>query len=201
MTRTRVLGATFIALLLSMPAGSVLAQTPEPVERTQEMEQRAADLTTLFPAELAGVSLVDDLTVQVGRELLAELDPSDSDDAEQIADIHEIMEAAGATIDDAVIAFTFVELAEGEGGFVAAYQILGSDAQQTLPLWVAALEEDVAEPRVEQRQIADRDVTVVLSDESPDAAPFVLLASDDVTWLLSVPERFMEEAVDSFPDP
>jgi len=199
MIRTRALGAALGALLLLMPAAGALAQTPEPVERTPEMEQRAAELTALFPTELGGVSLVDDLQVEVGPELLAELDPSDPDDAEQIADIHEIMEAAGATVDDAATAVTFFALDEDDFGFVAAYQILGSDAQATLPLFVAAWQEDLPESTAEPGQIAGREVTVLRNDDDPDAEALVLLSSGDTTWMVSVPEQFLEEAVASFP--
>ena len=201
MTRTRLVAAALGALLLLMPAAGAVAQTPEPVERTPEMEQRAAELTALFPAELGDVSLLDDLEVQVGQELLAELDPSDPYDAEQIADIHEIMEAAGATVDDAATAASFFALGEDDFGFVAAYQILGSDSQVTQPLFVAAFQEDLPQSSTEQVQIAGRDVTVLRNDEEPGADPFVHVPSGDTTWLLSVPEQFLEEAVGSFPRP
>jgi hypothetical protein len=192
-----MLGATLGALLLVVQAGGVLAQTPEPVERTPEMEQHAAEMAALFPAELGGVSLVEGLGVDVGQELLAEMDPSDPDGADDIAQINELVEAAGATVDDMATAVSFVELDDGMYGFLAAYQIRGADATQTLPLFVAAFLQDVPEARVEQGQIANREVTLIYEDESPEADPLVLWASGDVTWFVGAPEQFLEEAVAS----
>lgn len=199
--RARTLAATLGALLLTAQTAAVGAQTPEPEPRTPEMEQRAAELSAQFPQALGGASLLDQLEVDVGRELIAELDPSDPDDAEEIADIHELMEAAGATIDDATTGVSFVELGDDSFGFVAAYQIRGTDAQQTLPLFVAAFREGLTESRAEQDRIADRDVTVLYNDELPDIEPLVLWSSGDTVWLVSAPERYLEEAVGSFPEP
>jgi len=201
MTRSRVLAATLGALLLASQAGGVMAQTPEPVERTPEMEQHAADLVALFPAELGGVPLVDDLDVDVGQELLAELDPSNPDHADEIADIKGIIEAAGATVDDAATAVSFVELDDTTYGYMAAFHIRGGDMQQALPLFMASFQEDVPASRVEQAQIANREVTLLYDEESPESDPLVVVAIGDVIWLLSAPERFLEEAVKSFPEP
>jgi len=199
MIRTRLLSATLAALLL-LPAGGVLAQTPMPIERTPEMEEHAAELAALFPETLGGVSLLDNLDVDVGQELIAELDPSDPDDAEEIAQLHELAAAAGTTLDDAATASSYAQLDEDAYAFIIAYQVRGGDIQQTLPLFVAAFEEDITDALVEQGQVGDVDVTLIRSVEDPEAGAFAILARGDVIWMLAVPPELLEETVGSLPE-
>ena len=200
MTRTRLLSATLAASLLLVPAGGVLAQTPPPIERTPEMEEHAAELAALFPETLGGVSLLDDLDITVGQELIGELDPSDPDQAEEIAQLHELAAAAGATLDDAAAAGSYAQLDEDAYAFVSAYQIRGADMQPTLPLFVAAFEADIPDALVEQGRVGDVDVTLLRSAEDPEGGTLVILARGDVIWLLSVPPEFLEEAIGTLPE-
>ncbi len=201
MIRTRVLGATLGVLLLASGAGGAMAQTPEPIERTPEMEQQAAALIALFPAELGGVSLVEGIQVDVGQELLAELDPSDEYGAQEIARIHEYVEAGGGTVDDAATAVTFTALDDETYLYMAAFQIRGGDVQPVAPLLLAAFQADMPGSRVEQGQIANREVTLLYDDASPEAEPIVVVPLGEVIWLVSAPEQLLEEAVASFPGP
>lgn len=200
MNRTRLLSATVGALLLIVPAGGALAQTPEPVERTPEMEARAAELTALFPAELAGVSLLDDLDVDIGQEMIAERDPSDPDDAQDIETIHGLMEAAGATLDDAATAAAFFALDEEAFGFLFLYQILGSDARETLPTFVEAFQEDIPDAVAEPGQVGDVEVTFLHTDEDAEGDVIMLLTRGDITWVVGVPMQYLEEVVGSLPE-
>lgn len=199
MARSRTSLAVLGALLLLLPAGGAMAQTPEPIERTPEMEQHAAELAAVFPTTLGDVSIADELQVNVGQELIGELDPSDPDDAADIAEIEGLMAAAGATLDDAATAVSFFELDEGSYGFIAAYQIRGSDAAATLPQFVAAFEADIADPLIEQGQIADTDVTFIRSGEDPEGEAVILVPRGDITWLLALPDDLLEEAIGSLP--
>jgi hypothetical protein len=200
MTRTRLLSATLAALLLLVQAGGVLAQTPPPIERTPEMEQHAAELEALFPETLGDASLLDNLDINVGQELIGELDPSDRDDAEDIAQLHEMATAAGATLDDAAAATSYAQLDEDAFATVIAYQVRGGDIQQALPLFVAAFEEDIPDALVEQGQVGDQEVTMLRSAEDPVGGSFVILARGDVMWLLIVPPEFLEETIGSLPE-
>ena len=124
---------TSAALLLLAQAGSVVAQTPEPIERTPEMEEHAAEVAALFPEMIGGVSLLDNLDINVGQELVGEMDPSDPEDAVEIAQLQEIAEAAGATLDDAASATSFAQLGEDAYATVIALQIRGGDIQPAVP--------------------------------------------------------------------
>jgi|GEM_PF-5711855 len=200
MIRTRLLSATLAASLLLVQAGGVLAQTPPPIERTPEMEEHAAELAALFPETLGGVSLLDDLDINVGQELIGELDPSDPDDAEEIAQHHELAAAAGATLDDAATASSYAQLDEDAYGFIVAYQVRDADIQPALPLFVAALEEDILDAIVEQEQVGDVDVTMFRSAEDPEGGAWALLARGDLIWLLAVPPELLEETIGSLPE-
>ncbi len=202
MTRTRSLSVTLATLLLFVQAGGVLAQTPPPIERTPEMEAHAAELAARFPETIAGVSLLDNLDISVGQELIGELDPSDPDDANDIAQLQELAEAAGATLDDAATATSYALLDEDEYVYatVIAFQVRGASVDQTLPLFVAAFEEDIPDALVEQGRVGDEDVTLLRSAEDPDAGEFVILARGDILWLLAVPPELLEETVGSLPE-
>lgn len=200
MIRTRLLSATLAALLLLVQAGGVLAQTPPPIERTPEMEEHAAELAALFPETLGGVSLLDNLDTNVGQELIGELDPSDPDDAAEIAQIRELTAVAGATLDDAVTATSYAQLDEDVYAWIAAWQVRGADMQPALPLWVAALEEDISDAIVEQGQVGDVSVTMLRSGEDLEGGMWVLVARGDVIWLLAVPPELLEETIGSLPE-
>lgn len=200
MPRTRLLSAALAALLLIVPAGGVLAQTPPPIERTPDMEEHAAELAALFPETLGGVSLLDNLEIDVGQELIGELDPSDPDDARDIEQLHELAEAAGATLDDTAAATSYAQLTEDASAFIIAYQIRGADIQQTLPLFVAAFEEDIPDAVIDEGQVGDVDVTLLSSGEDPEGGTSVILARGDVIWMLSVSPEFLEEAIESIPE-
>lgn len=199
MIRFRLLSATLCTLLI-VHAGSVLAQTPPPIERTPEMEEHAAEVVALFPSELAGVSLLDNLDINVGQELISELDPSDPDDAEEIAQFDEIAAAVGATLDDSATATSYAQLDEEAFVWVFAYQVREADIQPALPLLVAALEEDILDAVIEQEQIGDVDVTMLRSAEDPEGSGWALLARGDVIWLLAVPPELLEETIGSLPE-
>ena len=202
MIRTRLLSVTLATLLLLVQAGGVLAQTPPPIERTPEMEAHAAELAARFPEAIAGVSLLDNLDISVGQELIGELDPSDADDANDIAQLQELAEAAGATLDDAATATSYALLDEDEYVYatVIAFQVRGADVDQTLPLFVAAFEEDIPDALVEQGRVGDEDVTVLRSAEDPDMGEYVILARGDILWLLAVPPELLEETIGSLPE-
>ena len=201
MTRIRLLSAALATSLLLVQTGSVVAQTPPPIERTPEMEEHAAELAALFPETLAGVSLLENLEVEVGQELIGELDPSDPDDAEDIVLIDELTAAAGTTLDDMAAASGYGQIDEDTYAFVIAYQLRGAtDIQPALPLFVAASEEDMGATTVEQAQIGGVDVTLLASAEEPEADPLAILARGDVIWMLIVPPESLEEAIGSLPE-
>ncbi len=200
MIRFRLLSAALGALLLLVQAGGVLAQTPPPIERTPEMEERAVEVAALFPDEIAGASLLENLDISVGQEVLATLDPNDPDDAAEIAQFDEIVAAVGATLDDVATASSYAQLDEDAYAFVIAFQIRGADIQPALPLLAAALEEDMSEAVVEQGQVGDVDVTLFRSAEDPEGDANVMLARGDVIWLLTVPAELLEEAIESLPE-
>ena len=200
MTRIRLLSAALAASLLLVQAGSVVAQTPPPIERTPEMEEHAAELAALFPETLAGVSLLENLEVEVGQELIGEMDPRDLDDAEEIARIHELAAAAGATLDDSATAISYAQLNDDEYATVVAYQVRGGDMQKTLPLFVTAFEVDIPDLLVEQVQVGDEEVTLISSAEDPEAGAFALLPRGEVIWMLIVPAEFLEETIGSLPE-
>jgi hypothetical protein len=93
-----------------------------------------------------------------------------------------------------------VEFDEDQYGFIVAYRFRGSDLQQTLPVFVAWLEEDIGDLLVEQSQVGDAEVTLLRSSEQPDGDQLVLLARGDVTCFISVPAQLLEEAVGSLPE-
>ena len=49
MIKRRLLSAMLGATLLIAQAGAAVAQTPQPIERTPEMEAHAAQLSAIFP--------------------------------------------------------------------------------------------------------------------------------------------------------
>ncbi len=200
MTKFRMLGTTLCTLLLMAQAGGVLAQTPPPIERTPEMEEHAAAFAALFPTEIADASLVENLDISVGQEVVGELDPSDPDDAAEIAQLDEIVATVGATLDDVATASSFAQLGEDAYAFIIAFQVRGAEIGGALPLFVAAFEEDIADPIIEQGQVGDVEVTRLSSGEDPEGGSFVILARGDVIWLLSMPEQFLEEAIGSLPE-
>ncbi len=200
MTRTRLLSATLATTLLLVQAGGVLAQTPPPIERTPEMEEHAAEFAALFPETVGGVSLLDNLEINVGQELIGEMDPSDPDDAADIDQLHELAAAAGATLDDAAVATSYVDLGEYEYATIIAFQVRGGDIEPALPLFVAAFEEDMPGAVVEETQVGDVDVIMLSIAEDPEGGGFVILARGDALWLLAVPAELVEETVESLPE-
>lgn len=200
MIKCRLLSAMLGATLLIAQAGAAVAQTPEPIERTPEMEAHAAELSAIFPASLAGVSLVDNLDIDIGRELLAELDPSDPEDAAEIAMIDELVAAAGVSIDDAATVGSWAQLDEETWAYLAGFQVRGGDVQPTLPLFLAAFEEDMSDALIEPGQLGGEDVTLLRSAGAPDQDPLVLLARGDILWMLSVPSDHVEEFVGQLPE-
>ncbi len=200
MTRLRLLSATLCTLLLTVQAGAVLAETPPPIERTPEMEEHAAEAAAMFPDEIAGVSLAENLDINVGLELIGELDPSDPDDAKEIARFEEIAVVVGATLDDWATASSYAQLDEETFVWIAAFQVRGTDIQPALPLLVAAFEEDILDAIVEQGQVGDVEVTMLRSAEDPEGSGWALLPRGDVIWLLAVPPELLEEAIESLPE-
>jgi len=200
MTKRRLLSATLGATLLLAQAASVAAQTPPPIERTPEMEAHAAELAALFPEALAGVSLLDNLEIDIGRELLAELDPSDPDDAAEIAMLDELVAAAGVSLDDAATVGSWAQLDDETWAYLAGFQVRGGDVQPTLPFFLDAFEEDIPDALIEPGQVGDEDVTFLRSAEQPEEDPLVLLTRGDMLWMLAVPADQLEEFVGQLPE-
>ena len=199
MMKVRLLSTTLATVLVLSAAGAVGAQTPEPIERTPEMEAYAAELTALFPETFGDVSLLENLQVTVGQELIAELDPSDPDDAAEIEELNEMVATVGMTLDDAAAATTYAQISEDAFAWVIAYQIRDADIQQVLPIFVAAFEADIPEAIVEEGEVGGEPVTMLSSGEDPEAGMFVFLTRGDVLWLVSVPPEYLEELVGSLP--
>lgn len=199
MTKVRLLSTMLATVLLLSAVGAASAQTPEPIERTPEMEAYAAELTALFPEAFQGTSLVENLQVAVGQELIAELDPSDPDDAADIEELNELVAAVGMTLDDAAAATTYAQLTDEAWAWIIAYQIRDADIQQVLPIFVAAFEADVPEAIVEEGEVGGEPVTMLSSGEDPEAGMFVFLARGDVLWLVNVSPEYLEELVGLLP--
>lgn len=200
MNRIRLLSVASATLLLLVQAGSVLAQTPEPIERTPEMEEHAAEFAALFPETVGGVSLLENLEVNVGQELIGEMDPSDPEDAADIAQLHELAEATGATLDDAATATSYAQLGQDAYATIIALQVRGGDIEPALPLFVAAFEEDLPGALVEEVQVGDVEVIRLSSAEDPEGSSFVILGRGDAMWLVAVPPEFLEETIGSLPE-
>ena len=199
MHKVRLLGVAVLVLLPLMLAGTVVAQTPAPIERTPEMEEQASELAALFPDTIAGASLVENLEVAVGQELIGDLDPSDADDARDIEQIGELVAVVDATLDDMAAATSYAQVSEDAYAWVIAYQIRGADIEQTLPLFMAAFEEDIPDAIVEEGQVGDEPVTLLRSGEDPEGDALVFVTRGDVLWLVSVPSDLLQEVVGSLP--
>lgn len=199
MTKVRLLSATLATFLALSTVGAVAAQTPEPIERTPAMEEHAAEITALFPETFQGVSLLDNLQITVGQELIAELDPSDPEDARDIEQLYEMAATAGATLDDAAAGTTYAQLSDEAFAWVIVYQIHDADIGQVVPLFVAAFEEDIPDAIVEEGDVAGETVTTLRSGEDPEGGMFVFLPRGDVLWLVSAPPEYLEELVGSLP--
>lgn len=200
MIRFRPLSVAMAALLLFALGGSALGQTPLPIERTPEMEEHAAEFAAQFPETVGGVSLLDNLEIDVGQELIGEMDLSDPEDAAEIARFNEIASAAGGTLDDAATAISYAQLSEDAFVTIIALQVRGSDIQPALPLFVATFEEDMPGVLVEEAQVNDVDVTRLSDPEDPEAGSIVILARGDALWLVSAPPEYLEETIGSLPE-
>ena len=200
MNRIRLLSVTSATLLLLVQAGGVLAQTPEPIERTPEMEEHAAELAAAFPESIGGASLLENLEINVGQELIGEMDPSDPEEAADIAQLHDLAEAAGASLDEAATATSYAQLGEDAYATIIALQIRGGDIAPALPLFVAAFEEDLPGALVEETQVGDVEVIRLSSAEEPEGGSFVILGRGDAMWLVAVPPEFLEETIGSLPE-
>ena len=200
MNRIRLLSVTSATLLLLVQAGGVLAQTPEPIERTPEMEEHAAEFAAAFPESIGGASLLENLEINVGQELIGEMDPRDPEEAADIAQLHELAEAAGATLDEAATATSYAQLGEDAYATIIALQIRGGDIAPALPLFVAAFEEDLPGALVEETQVGDVEVIRLSSAEEPEGGSFVILGRGDAMWLVAVPPEFLEETIGSLPE-
>jgi hypothetical protein len=200
MTKRRLLSATLGAALLLTQAGGAVAQTPPPIERTPEMEAYAAELAAIFPETVAGVSLMEYLEIDVGQELLAELDPSDPDDAEDIALLEELVATIGVSLDDAATAGSYARLDEESYAYLVGLHVRGGDVQPALPLFIAAFEADIPDALVEQGQVGDQEVTMLRSAAAPHEDAFALLARGNMLWMLAVPTEHLEELVGSLPE-
>ena len=200
MNRIRLLIVTSATLLLLVQAGGVLAQTPEPIERTPEMEEHAAEFAAAFPESIGGASLLENLEINVGQELIGAMDPSDPEEAADIAQLPELAEAAGATLAEAAPATSYAPLGADAYATIIALQIRGGDIAPALPLFVAAFEEDLPGALVEETQVGDVDVIRLSSAEDPEGGSFVILGRGDAMGLVAVPPEFLEETIGSLPE-
>jgi hypothetical protein len=190
------LGAT----LVLTQAGGVIAQTPPPIERTPEMEAYAAELAELFPETLAGVSFADNLDIDVGQELLAELDPSDPDDAREIAMLDEMVAAAGVSIDDAATVGSWAQPDDETWVYLAGFKVRGGDIEPTVPFFLEAFQQDSPDVLIEPGQVGGEDVTLLSSTDAPEENPTVLMTRGDMLWMLMVPAEDLEEIMGQLPE-
>jgi hypothetical protein len=198
-----VASAVAAAGLLTAFSPAVLAQdaTAGPSGPTAEaigvdtISPVTAELLARFPSELAGRPVSAQPLVVAGRALLEDLDPDDLDEARQLARIDDLLEIAGASIDDVTSASVTVDLPNDEFVLVGAFRITGSDAHATLEAYVDAFAVDIAEPVTERGVIAGREVLTVVDASMPRGEPFVFFASGDVTWVVVAPDDLREDVI------
>jgi len=194
----RLLITAVTALMLVLPASMVIAQdespAPDPVAALAN-----SDFVGIFPTELGGLPW-DDLTVQLGAETLADLDPNDPDDAEELAETEALLERLGATIDD-ITAVSASRINEDvtDFTFVLAFRVSGVDADRLLEEILPSFDDDLEQPRQESGQVGGKDVVLLFDDASPDAQPFHLYASGDTVWMVAAVEPMLTEAFDKLP--
>lgn len=201
----RLFGASVVVAtcLLAGSAGVVLAQSeesPVPSLVAEEIAPQAAELVALFPEQLGGQPLREAVTVLVGEEHLEDLDPNDPEDAQGIQSFEVLAQAmGGATVADLVSASAQVDTEDGGFALVGAFRVAGVDATQTVDPVLAWAESDLTESRSEASTFADRDVTLLYLDGTPDNPPAYLYASGDTVWVVLASEPLLTEVFEQLP--
>lgn len=185
--------ATLAASLLPIPVAAQEASPPTESSPTAGIPAPASlDLVGIFPAEAGGQPWTQYI-VREGPEILADLDPNEPLQAQEIALHESLLEATGATIDDVTMATSFMQEEDGSFSFVLAYQIAGADGEVIQELYLPAFAGSLEEPRTEPGQSAGRDVILLYNDARPDAQPAQVYVSGDTVWVISLQDPLKTE--------
>jgi hypothetical protein len=189
------LSALALSALLLLPAGSVMAQddavaSAGPDAVAADQDPRLTELVALLPAELAGASLADNLTLATGEQLFALMRPEES------AIIQGMLDAGGTTVADYAAATTWLPVTATSVVVVQAHRIAGIDADATTDAWVEVLTVNLADPQVSAGSVAGRPVTLISDAAAPEVPSLYLFPEGDVTWMIvAADEAIVEEAM------
>ncbi|MFO7531112.1 MAG: hypothetical protein R6W93_01535 [Candidatus Limnocylindrales bacterium] len=193
--RLHPLSALALTATLLLPAGTAMAQDDAvasggPDAAAAEQDPRLTELVALLPAELAGVSLADNLTLATGEQLLALMRP------EEAAIIEGVLDVGGRTVADYAAATTWLPVAATDVVVLQAHRIAGIDASATVDAWVEVLTVNLADPQVSEGMVAGRPVTLVSDAGAPEVPTLHLFPVDDVTWMIvAADQAIVEEAM------
>jgi hypothetical protein len=191
------------AILLVASAGAALAQTesesPTASMAAETPPPQATDLIAMFPAEVGGQPILEDLQVRVGEEHIDGLDPEDADDAAEIAAVEAVVQAVDAPLSELTSAATYVAVDEANYALLGAFRIPGIDATQIVEPMLAWAELSLEQPRVEPASYADRDVTLLYDDARPDDPPWYFYPFGDTLWVMVAAEPLLTEIFGQLP--
>jgi hypothetical protein len=193
--RLHPLSALALTASLLLPAGTAMAQddavaSAGPDAAAAGQDPRLTELVALLPAELAGVSLADNLTLATGEQLLALMRP------EEAAIIEGVLDVGGRTVADYAAATTWLPVAATDVVVLQAHRIAGVDASTTVDAWVEVLTVNLADPQVSEGLVAGRPVTLVSDASAPEVPTLHLFPVDDVTWMIvAADQAIVEEAM------
>ena len=126
---------------------------------------------------------------------MAQLDPNDPRQAQDIADIEALLDATGASLDQ----LTMLNGVASDGRtFVGAIRVEGADQEVVKSAFVESALNDLGAPRLTEVQIDGRSVTRLI-DDAAAAPPLFLYAAPDVVWLISGTEEAARIVIETLP--
>jgi len=172
-----------------MPAAATFAQdtagSPAPAPSAAAVDGDFAE-----GMAINGTSIIS------GPDLIAQLDPTDPRQAQDIEDIQAMLEATGKGLDQ----LTMLN-AVGEDGktFVGAIRIEGADQQIVKEMFLQSMFRDLELPRQVDKEIGGKSVAQVFEDADASLPPLTVYAASEVVWLISGTEEAAAAILQTLP--
>jgi hypothetical protein len=153
-----------------------------------------AELVARFPAEIGGQTVAPES--RSAAELLASMDPADTEGQARLQDLSDFLDANGHTIDDISLAFAYVPTEDGYGASITAFRVRDGDAAALLDGLIPLITIDYTDLQRDTVTVDGRDLARVSEGPYDPAGIYeVLVPVGDTVWAVSASDAVLEEIV------
>jgi hypothetical protein len=185
------------ALVLPLPATA------------QDAEQSPAAEETMAASEVAQVDEAGiPFPVMLGGQLLSAqtysgtewLDQFSGEDPDFVTATSQLLDSAGASLDDVTVKSALYEPVEGEAAVVLALRIAGTEAREWVRDAVDVLVADVMDPGLVMRPLGTKWTLRVTDATMPGVYPRTVYLKDDTAWFIQGDNDYVWDALSQLPD-